>query len=139
MISKIQLLKNREWPSWTPVVVAALGALLYLIQAVIYAHTSVPGLDEGAYLLKGLLYLRGTYVPFEPYGPLTNKAPFAFLIPGFAQFLFGAGLRTGRYFSIFLGMLTLLGTWITARRWAGKWAAAATVWVFAASSMVIKT
>lgn len=139
MISKIQLLKNREWPSWTPVVVAALGALLYLIQAVIYAHTSVPGLDEGAYLLKGLLYLRGTYVPFEPYGPLTNKAPFAFLIPGSAQFLFGAGLRTGRYFSIFLGMLTLLGTWITARRWAGKWAAAATVWVFAASSMVIKT
>ncbi len=139
MIKKFEFLKNRKWPSWAPVGLAAMGALLYLIQAGIYAHTSVPGLDEGSYLLKGILYLRGIYEPFEPYGPLTNKAPFAFLIPGFAQFLFGAGLRTGRYFSIFLGLLTLLGTWITSRRWAGKWIAAGTVWVFALSSMVIKT
>jgi hypothetical protein len=134
-----EFLKNREWPSWTPAGLAALGALLYLTQAVIYARTSVPGLDEGSYLLKGLLYLRGIYSPFEPYGPLTNKAPFAFLIPGFAEFLFGAGLRTGRYFSIFLGLLTLLAVWITSRRWGGKWAAAGAVWVFALSSMVIKT
>ena len=109
MIKKIELLKNKEWPSWAPMVVAALGALLYLIQAVMYAYTTVPGLDEGSYLLKGILYLRGVYQPFEPYGPFTNKAPFAFLIPGFAQYVFGAGLRTGRFFFIFLGMLTLLG------------------------------
>ena len=95
-------------------------------------------LDEGSYLIKGIFYLRGVYEPFEPYGPLTNKAPFAFLIPGFAEFLFGAGLRTGRYFSIFLGLLTVLGVWITARRWAGKWIAAGTVWVFALSPMIIK-
>jgi 4-amino-4-deoxy-L-arabinose transferase-like glycosyltransferase len=118
---------------------AALGALVYLIQAVIYAYTTVPGLDEGSYLLKGILYLRGVYRPFEPYGPLTNKAPFAFLIPGIVQYVFGAGLRTGRFFSIFLGLLTLLGVWITARRWAGKWIAAGTVWVFALSATVIKT
>lgn len=139
MMKKFESLKNREWPSWAPIVVAALGALLYLIQAVIYAYTTVPGLDEGSYLLKGILYLRGVYEPFEPYGPLTNKAPFAFLIPGFVQYLFGAGLRTGRSFAIFLGLLTLLGVWITARRWGGKWSAAGAVWVFALSSMVIKT
>ena len=139
MIKKIDFIKNREWPSWAPVGMAVLGALLYLMQAVLYAHTSVPGLDEGSYLLKGILYLRRVYEPFEPYGPLTNKAPFAFLIPGFVQYIFGAGLRTGRFFSVFLGMLTLLGVWITVRRWVGKWIAAGAVWVFALSSMVIKT
>lgn len=125
-------------PSWLPFALAGAGAILYLIQAVIYAHTTVSGLDEGSYLIKGMFYLNGVYKPFEPYGPLTNKAPFAFLIPGFAEYIFGAGLRTGRYFSIFLGLLTMLGVWITARRWAGNWLAALTVWVFALSPMIIK-
>lgn len=138
MMKKIELLKKIEWPAWTPILLATLGAILYLIQAVLYAHTTVTSLDEGSYLLKGILYLRGVYEPFEPYGPLTNKAPFAFLIPGFVQFLFGPGLRTGRFFSIFLGLLTVLGVWITARRWAGKWIAAATVWVFALSPIIIR-
>ncbi|NUQ86683.1 MAG: glycosyltransferase family 39 protein [Anaerolineales bacterium] len=129
---------KKELPSWLPLVLAGLGAVLYLIRAVNYAHTTVSSLDEGSYLIKGLFYLNGTYHPFEPYGPLTNKAPFAFLIPGFAEYLFGAGLRTGRYFSIFLGLLTVLGVWITARRWAGNWMAAFTVWVFALSSMIVK-
>jgi len=124
--------------SWTPVVLAILGALLYLIQAWRYAHTTIPGLDEGSYLFKGYLYLHGIYKPFQPYGPLTNKAPLAFLIPGFAQYIFGTGLRTGRYFAIFLGLLAILGTWITARRWAGNWLAMATVWVFALSPTIIK-
>jgi len=133
-----QTFKKREIASWMPQVLAFLGVLLYLIQAWNYAHTTIPGLDEGSYLFKGYLYLNGVYEPFEPYGPLTNKAPFAFLIPGIAQYIFGAGLRTGRYFAIFLGLITILGTWITARRWAGKWLAAASVWVFALSPMIIK-
>lgn len=133
-----KILKNKELPSWLPFLLAGLGAVLYLIQALIYAHTTVSSLDEGSYLIKGMFYLNRVYKPFEPYGPLTNKAPFAFLIPGFAEYIFGAGLRTGRYFSIFLGMLTVLGGWINARRWAGNWLAAATVWVFALSPMVIK-
>ncbi|MCL4267979.1 MAG: glycosyltransferase family 39 protein [Anaerolineales bacterium] len=137
-MTKFRFWKNIELPSWLPFVLAGLGAILYLIQAVIYAHTSVSGLDEGSYLIKGMFYLNGVYEPFEPYGPLTNKAPFAFIIPGIAEYLFGAGLRTGRYFSIFLGLLTMLGTWITARRWAGNWLAALTVWVFALSPMIIK-
>lgn len=137
-MTPFKFLKNKELPSWLPYVVAGLGAVLYLIQAVVYAHTTVSSLDEGSYLIKGMFYLNGVYKPFEPYGPLTNKAPFAFLIPGFAEYLFGAGLRTGRYFSIFLGLMTVLGVWITARRWAGNWLAAGTVWVFALSPMVIK-
>ena len=132
------LLKKREWRSWAPALLAILGVILYLIQAWRYAYTTIPGLDEGSYLFKGYLYLHGVYEPFEPYGPLTNKAPLAFLIPGIAQYIFGTGLRTGRFFAIFLGLLAILGTWITARRWAGKWLAAACVWVFALSPMVIK-
>ena len=137
-MTPFKFLKNRELPSWLPFVLAGLGAILYLIRALVYAHTTVSSLDEGSYLIKGMFYLNGVYQPFEPYGPLTNKAPFAFLIPGFAEFIFGAGLRTGRYFSIFLGLLTVLGVWITARRWAGAWLAAGTVWVFALSPMIIK-
>jgi 4-amino-4-deoxy-L-arabinose transferase-like glycosyltransferase len=121
-----------------PLWLAGLGGLFYLIQALIYAHTTVSSLDEGSYLIKGLFYLNGIYEPFEPYGPLTNKAPFAFLIPGFAEYLFGAGLRTGRYFSILLGFLTVVATWVVARRWAGNWLATLTVWVFALSPMIIK-
>jgi hypothetical protein len=138
MMKNFDFLKSKKWPSWMPELTAILGAVLYLIQALIYAHTTIPGLDEGSYLLKGMLYLRGVYEPFEPYGPLTNKAPFAFLIPGFVEYLFGPGLRTGRYFAVFLGLMIVLGTWIVARRWAGRWMAAAVVWVFALSPMVIK-
>ena len=65
MMKKFEDLKNREWPSWAPIVVAALGALLYLIQAVIYAYTTVPGLDEGSYLLK--LSLIHISEPTRPY------------------------------------------------------------------------
>ena len=93
MIKKIELLKNKQLPSWSPYLLAGLGVILYLIQAFQYAHTTVSSLDEGSYLIKGMFYLTGVYEPFEPYAPLTNKAPFAFLIPGFAEYIFGAGLR----------------------------------------------
>ncbi len=144
IVTRFLLMKNpsipmkKELPPWLPLVLAGVGAILYLIQALIYAHTTVSSLDEGSYLIKGMFYLNGIYKPFEPYGPLTNKAPLAFIIPGIAEYIFGAGLRTGRYFSIFLGLLTILGVWITARRWSGNWLAALTVWIFALSPMIIK-
>jgi hypothetical protein len=137
-MKKFPILENKKITSWVPEFLALLGVLLYLTQVWHYAHTTIPGLDEGSYLYKGYLYLHGIYKPFQPYGPLTNKAPLAFLIPGLAEYIFGAGLRTGRYFAIFLGLLAILGTWITARRWAGRWLAAASVWVFALSPMIIK-
>lgn len=129
---------KKELPSWLPLVLAGVGAILYLIQAIVYAHTTVSSLDEGSYLIKGMFYLNGVYKPFEPYGPLTNKAPFAFLIPGVAEYIFGAGLRTGRYFSIFLSLLTILGVWIVSRRWSGNWFATFTVYFFVLSPMIIK-
>ena len=106
---------------------AALAGIYYLLQAIIYAHTSASVLDEGAYLYKGLLFVTGRYWPYQEYGPWTNHMPLSFLIPGATQVLFAPGLRSGRYFVIFLGLLLLLGVWILARRFGGKWWAAAAV------------
>ena len=118
-------------------VAALMGLVVYFTQAVIFAHTTVSNLDEGAYLLKGYLFASGEYHPFEP-GISTNKAPFSFLIPGYVQLLFGPGLRTGRYLAVFFGVMVVVGTWITARRIGGKWLAADSVWVFALSPTIIK-
>src|SRR5512141_2908183 len=85
-------------------ILVVLGVAVFLAQALLYAHTKISSRDEGAYLYKGYLFATGQYRPFEPYGPWTNKAPLSFLIPGAAQALLGAGLRTGRYLSIAFGV-----------------------------------
>jgi len=127
----------KKWPVWTADAVAWIGLLAYLIQSIIFAHTTISNLDEGAYLLKGILFASGAYHPFDP-GISTNKAPLAFLIPGYVQLLFGAGLRTGRYLAVFFGVMAVMGTWTASRRIGGKWLAAAAVWVFASSPLIIK-
>jgi len=109
-------------------VLSVIAAIAFLGQSLIYAHTSDVTMDEGTYLTKGLLFLNGVYRPFQNYGPWTNKMPFSFLIPGVSQVVFEPGLRTGRYFSIFLGLLALLGLYISARRLGGKGWAAVTLW-----------
>lgn len=120
-------------------IVACFGAVLFLVQSLWYAHTSISSLDEGAYLYKGILFATGQYRPFQPYGVWTNKAPFAFLIPGYFEMLFGPGLRTGRYLSIFMGLLVLLAVWIAALRVSrDRWLAAASVWAFALAPGQIK-
>ena len=91
-------------------------------------------MDEGSYLMKGLLFVTGKYKPFEPYGPWTNKMPLSFIIPGWAQAVFEPGLRTGRYFSIFLAFLLLVGLWLVTKRLAGRWPATAVLWVMALTS-----
>jgi hypothetical protein len=118
----------------SPVIFAFLAGLVFLIQAVFYAHFQDVTMDEGTYLMKGLLFIQGEYVPFQEFGPWTNKLPLAFYIPGAAQAIFEPGLRTGRYFSIFLALLMLVGLWIVTRRLAGRWAAAGVLWIMAASS-----
>jgi len=117
--------------------VALVGVLVYFAQAVVFAHTTISNLDEGAYLLKGILFATNVYHPFDP-GISTNKGPLAFLIPGYVQLLFGAGLRTGRYLAVFFGVMAVIGTWVASRRIGGKWLAAAAVWVFASSPLIIK-
>ena len=116
---------------------ALIGLVIYFVQSIVFAHTTVSNLDEGAYLLKGFLFATGRYHPFDP-GISTNKAPLAFLIPGYVQLLFGPGLRTGRYLAVFFGVMTVLGTWVASRRIGGKWLAAGAVWVFAFSPTIIK-
>lgn len=136
-MNRVAIFHKQNWPAWTADAVALLGLLIYLLQSIIFAHTTISNLDEGAYLLKGTLFVSGEYRPFDP-GISTNKAPLAFLIPGYVQLLFGAGLRTGRYLAVFFGVMAVIGTWVTARRIAGKWLAAAAVWVFTCSPVIIK-
>ena len=64
--------------------------------------------------------------------------PLAFLIPGYIQLIFGPGIRTARYAAIFWAVLMLLGFWILARRFGGKWWAAAAVWTLALNPAMLK-
>lgn len=116
---------------WLPDLLSLAGALLFGWQLWQGAQTRESVLDEGAYLLKGLLFARGEYAPFQNYGPWTNQMPLAFLIPGYVQQIFGPGLATGRYYAILLALLALLGLWLLSRRLGGRWPAAAAVWIIA--------
>ncbi|MCU0489528.1 MAG: glycosyltransferase family 39 protein [Anaerolineales bacterium] len=107
--------------------IALAGAFVFLLQALQAASRQASILDEGLYLVKGFLFTSGRYIPFQPDGPWTNQMPLSYLIPGAIQLVFGTGLRTGRIFSVILGVLILLGLWLLARRLAGRWWAAATV------------
>jgi hypothetical protein len=118
--------------------VALVGGIIYLYQARINALTRTSFLDEGLYLYKGLLFTSGQYRPFADFGPWTNQMPFAYLIPGLAQRIFGPGLNTGRAFSIFLALLMLLGLWIVTRRLAGRWWAAGVILILALNIATIK-
>lgn len=117
---------------------ALLGGAFYLWQAIADARSRSSFIDEGLYLFKGFLFASGQYQPFQDYGPWTNHMPLSYLIPGYIQVWFGPGLRTGRYFSIFLASLAILGLWIVTRRLAGRWWAAAIVWAVALNIAGIK-
>ena len=131
------LIHVRKWPTRTVDFLAFLGMGVYLAQAVLYAYTTISDLDEGAYLLKGFLFATGQYHSFDP-GISTNKAPLAFLIPGYVQLFFGPGLRTGRFLAVFFGFMAVAGTWVAARRLGGRWLAVGAVWAIASSSAIIK-
>lgn len=117
---------------------AILGALIYLAQAVHNAFIRTTFLDEGLYLVKGWLFASGRFQPYQAYGPWTNQMPLSYYIPGLAQVLFGPGLRTGRFFAIFLALLMLLALWLVTRRLAGSWWAAGVVWALALNIASVK-
>ena len=123
---------------WISGLLSLLGGSIYFLQARTYAHTLASMIDEAAYLYKGYLFAIGRYVPFQDYGFWTNKAPLSFLIYGYVQTWFGTGLRTGRYFAIFVGLLMLLGLWIVARRMGGRWWGTLAVWIVAVNPWIIK-
>lgn len=132
------LVKKIASISWLPPLLTVAGFGVYLLQAIVIAQTKTSFLDEGMYTYKGWLFATGRYIPFEDYGVWTNHAILSFLIPGYVQKWFGLGLDTARYFMIFLAVLTLLGLWVFARRWGGKWWAVAAVWVMALNPAEIK-
>jgi hypothetical protein len=119
-------------------IAALAGVLVYIIAAFRDAHDKLSFLDEGLYLFKGLLFATRQFTPFQDFGVWTNHMPFAFLIPGQIQEWFGAGLRTGRYFSIFLSILMLIGLWLTVKSLSGKWWAAGTIWAYALNPAAVK-
>ena len=130
----------KRWAAnpWLAEALAGLSGLLFTLQIWIYAHTQESILDEGAYLLKGYFFATGRYTPYQDYGFWTNHMPFAFLIPGYVQRIFDPGMRTGRYFAVFLGVLMLLGVWMLVRRIGGRWWAAGVVGLFALHVQLIK-
>jgi len=101
--------------------------LLFFYQAFSLAHQLPSRVDEGSFLIKGYLFISGKYKLFEDYGPWTNNMPLAYFIPGVPQFLFGPGLKVGRYFAIFLTFTTLIGFWVLIDRLRGRWWALAAV------------
>ena len=121
-----------------PEALALLGGLAFLIHAWGHVHGQVSVLDEGLYLFKGLQFASGNYQPFQDYGPLTNHMPLSFLIPGWVQVLFGTGLRTARYYALSLGILMIVGLWVTSRRLSGPWWAAFGVWAVALNPALVK-
>ena len=123
---------------WLPAFLSVTGFLAYLLRALDIARTHTSFLDEGLYLFKGYLFATGQQVPFADYGVWTNHAILSFLIPGYIQKWFGPGLESGRYFMIFLSLLTLLGLWVFARRWANAWWAVGVVWAMALNPAEIK-
>jgi hypothetical protein len=123
---------------WLPALLTIAGFVAYVLQAIEIARTKTSFLDEGLYVYKGWLFATGRYVPFQDFGVWTNHAILSFLIPGYIQKWFGPGLDVARYFMIFLAVLTLLGLWIFAKRWGGKWWAAAAVWIIALNPAEIK-
>src|SRR5215211_9173036 len=118
-------------------VITVIGVIFYITQSWYFANSLDSIGDEGSYLYKGYMFARGDYEPFQEYTFWTNKAPLAFLIPGYIQLWFGPGLREARYFAMLVGILMLIGVYITANRLAGKAWAALAVWVFALSSAQI--
>lgn len=123
-----QSIKNSRWVAEG---LSVLGIVLYLMQSFRLAHFTDIVMDEGTYLMKGLLFFSGEYTPFQFYGPWTQKMPLAYYIPGAAQWFFEPGLRTGRYLSIFFSIIMLIGLWIVARRLGGRWWAAFAIWAVA--------
>ena len=117
---------------------AAVAALLYFLQSKFYASSQLSVLDEGAYLLKGLWFATGQYIPYQDFGPFTNHMPLAFLIPGVVQAWFGPGLATARAFAVIIGMVFVLGLWLLSRRWGGPLAAALAIGVLALNPALIK-
>jgi hypothetical protein len=122
----------------TALIFTLIGVAIYFAFSIHFAINQRSTIDEGLYLYKGYLFAKGVYHPFQAYGPRTEYSPLSYLVPGYIQLWFGPGLRTGRIFAIIIGGLALFGLWATAKKMAGPWWAAATVWAVALNPAIIR-
>ncbi len=120
-----------------PEIVAGLGIVIFIIQAIVYSQTQLPNLDESSYLFKGYQFAVGNFEPFQINGFWTNKMYLSFFIWGWIQDLFSPGLMAPRLFSIIFSSLALLGTWIITRRLGNRWIAALAVLALALNPSII--
>jgi hypothetical protein len=143
MISALNKMLKKHIKLWgtkagIALVLALIGAAVYLASSIHFANTQRSTIDEGLYLYKGYLFTKGIYHPFQDYGPRTEYSPLSYLIPGYIQLWFGPGLLTGRIFAIIVGILALLGLWAAGRKLAGPWWAAVAVWAVALNPAIIR-
>jgi hypothetical protein len=132
------VVRRRFLSRWLPDTVALAGIVAFGFHSYgqIFGQTSV--LDEGLYLFKGLLFVKGIYRPFQEYGPWTNHMPFSFLIPGWVQATFGEGLGSGRFFALSVGIVMMVLLWRTSRREGNPGWAALAVWAIALNAALVK-
>jgi Dolichyl-phosphate-mannose-protein mannosyltransferase len=130
--------ENHFFQKWGNKAFILAACIVYLIQAVNFAFSQRSIIDEGLYLYKGYLFARHIYLPFQEYGVWTQKAPLSYLFYGWIQLLFGPGLRTGRFFSIFIGAIALIGLWLVARRIGGRWWGTVCVWIMVINPVAVR-
>lgn len=126
----MKLFEQIQSQRWLPLTLAALAGVFFLVFSFHLTHQMVVTMDEGSYLLKGKWLLDGSHNQFDESKPVLNKMPLSFVAHGLSQILFEPGIRAGRYFSIFQGLLTLIGLWLAARKISNWWWAAAVAWLF---------
>lgn len=98
----------------------ALLIVTYILVGLRAANSIWFTMDEGSYLFKGFWFLTGQASPFVINGPIANKPPLAFLIPGLSQ-LVQPGIASGRMMNVLLLAATLLGMWLIIRRRHNAW------------------
>jgi hypothetical protein len=133
-----KIITHSQISKHSPLILGILGFLVYFIRTFRYAFAQRSILDEGAYLLKGYLFTQGIYTPFQDYGFWTQKAPLSYLIYGWVQQIFTPGLLTGRFFSIFIGALAILGLFLIIRRIRGNWWGVASIWIVVVNSVTLR-
>jgi hypothetical protein len=143
MISLSKKRLERQIKSWSlktaiALLLALIGAAVYLAVSIHFANTQRSTIDEGLYLYKGYLFAKGVYHPFQEYGLRTEYSPLSYLIPGYIQLWFGPSLLTGRVFAVVVGILALMGLWAAAWKLAGSWWAALAVWAVALNPAIIR-
>jgi hypothetical protein len=134
----IRFFSSLQKRTWLPLVVSMAAVLLFAAQAFAYARIQTSFVDEGGYLFLGYQYASGSLEPFQDFGAPRWYPPLAYLIPGWFELLFGPGLLTGRIFSVACALIMLVPLWLTTRRLAGNWWAAAVMWSLTLTPIAIQ-